>query len=176
MGRNEHALSRSHGHRDRVMPVGQEARDRVLEAFGPGELFVAQRRIAGVTARITRVVERQGRRSNVVAAAPHVGLFKPVALDRLGLVQALQRAVVPLVETPAPMDGNPHQVHLFENQPQGLDSPREHRGIGEVEGVPFLLEHAAGLDRFLDALVGEANVGPASKAVLFVPDALAVSQ
>ena len=51
----------------------------------------------------------------------------------------------------------------------------ERRGEGDVEGEPLRLELAAGLARFRDALLGQADVAPAGEQVLQVPFALAVA-
>ena len=50
------------------------------------------------------------------------------------LFEALERAVMALVEPPGVLDRQPHQVHLVEHDPEGPDRPFQHGDIGEVEG------------------------------------------
>ena len=85
----------------RAVPVGQHARQRVLERFGGRQLGDVDVGVARIEARMARIVERERRRRNVVAAAPDLHLRLAVLLDRLRLVESLQRAVVALVEPPA---------------------------------------------------------------------------
>ena len=54
------------------------------------------------------------RRRHVVRPAPDRDLVDAVLVDRLLLVEALERAVVPLVELPRLGDGDPHVVALLE--------------------------------------------------------------
>lgn len=95
-----------------VVPEGHHALERSLERLGNGRLLLQQRAVAHVVARVVRGVLLQRGRGDVVAAAPHVHLVLPVLGHRLVLVQALQRAVVPLVQLPRLLHRDPHQVHL----------------------------------------------------------------
>jgi hypothetical protein len=88
----------------------------------------------------------------------------------------LQGAVVALVESPAPLDGNPHQVHLFERNPERLDRPFENGSESDVELVALGPERASRFQGFLGSPLGEADVGPARETVLLVPRALAVTE
>ena len=56
---DEHALARADRRRDRLVPVRQEARDRVLERFGQRQLGGRERRVARIARRVARVVRRQ---------------------------------------------------------------------------------------------------------------------
>jgi hypothetical protein len=94
----------------------------------------------------------------------------------LGLVQALEGPVVALVEPPAAVHGDPHQVEPVEGQPEGADGPLEDGGVGHVEGEAGLGDLLGGPLGLLDALVGQVDVGPAREAVLLVPDGLAVAE
>ena len=51
----------------------------------------------------------------------------------------------------------------------------ERRGEGHIECEPLRLQLAAGLARFLDALLGQIDVAPAGEQVFQVPLALAVA-
>jgi hypothetical protein len=94
----------------------------------------------------------------------------------LGLVQALERSVVALVEPPALVHGQPEQVHALERDGERADRALQERGVGHVEGVALGAEEPRRLLRFPDALRREVDVRPAREPVLEVPRALAVPQ
>src|SRR5712671_5072798 len=121
---------------------------------------------------ITRI---ENGRWNVIAAAPDLDLGLAVLLDCLRLVESLQSAVVTLVEAPGGLDGNPHPVHLVENQPERADGALEDRRKRDIDRELFLQQLAAGLCSLPAALVRQVNVVPAGEQVLHVPDALAVT-
>jgi hypothetical protein len=103
------------------------------------------------------------------------GLLVAVPGGGLGLVEALQRPVVALVQAPVVLDRQPHHVHFIHRQPQRADRPLEHRGVGQVEGEAGLAQHAAGGPGFGDALFGQVDIGPAGEAVVEVPGGFAVA-
>ena len=86
--------------RDALLPEGQHARERVLQRLGGRQLLGRHLRVARIEARMARVVRAQRRRRHVVAAPPDLHLRGAVLRDGLRLVEALQRAVVALVEAP----------------------------------------------------------------------------
>ncbi|MNT13705.1 hypothetical protein D3C72_1486850 [compost metagenome] len=94
---------------------------------------------------------------------------------RLALVQALQGAIVALVQAPVVLDRQIHHVHLVERQPQGADGALQDGSVGHVERKTFLLEDLAGGLGFVDALFRQIDVGPAGEAVIEVPGGLAVT-
>ena len=59
---------------------------------------------------------------------------------RFGLVESLQGAVHPLVESPVLVDGDPVKVESLLDVEQGLDGPFEDTGVGHVEQETLLLE------------------------------------
>src|SRR5690606_34870204 len=73
--RDQHALTPADGGGDVALPVGQKARDRVLQALGRGDLFGLEVAIARVTPGPERIVLAHGRRGDVVAAAPDLDLL-----------------------------------------------------------------------------------------------------
>src|SRR5690606_20960327 len=99
----------------------------------------------------------------------------PVLRSRFGLVQALERAVMPLVEPPVPYHGDPHLVELIQHDPERADGPLQDRRVGDVELVVQVSQAARGLQGFFSPQVGEVDVGPSGEEVLQVPVALAVA-
>src|SRR5262245_1154480 len=116
------------------------------------------------------------RRRDVVASAPDLDLGLAVFRRRLRLVQALQSPVVTPVEPPVLLDREPELSHFFERQVQRPNGPRQQRCERDVEIVVAVFQQAARLTRFLHALFGQVDVGPARETVLFVPGAFAVSE
>src|SRR6478609_11251155 len=112
----------------------------------------------------------------VVAATPDLHLRLAMLLDGLRLVQALQRAVVALVQPPALLHRQPHAVHLVEGNPQGADGALQQRGVGVVEADAGGPEFAARLARLFTALIRKIDVVPAREQVGDVPLALAMAQ
>ena len=136
----------------------------------------AQPAVARIGAGIARVGFLERRRGDVVAPPPDQHLLVAVLRRGLRLVQALQCPVVPLVEPPRVLHGDPHQVQLVQGDPQGADRPLEDRRERDVERESLGLEQLAGPLRLGLPLVGQVDVGPAGEQVFLVPDALAVTQ
>src|SRR5450830_1466253 len=119
--------------------------------------------------------QQSGRLSDV-AAPPQFDLGITVFLRRLSFVESLQGSVVAFVEPPAADLRDPHEVHLVEGDPQRANGPLEDRDVRQVEGEPTLLQELACVVCLDDPLLGQINVGPAGKPVLFVPRAFAVPE
>ena len=173
---DEHALIVVDRRRDRLVPVRQEARDRVLQRFGERQLAALQVAVPRVVAGISRIVDGQGWRRDVVAAAPDFDLGVAVLGRRLRLVQALERAVVSLVQPPRLVHRDPHQIHVVERDPQRANRALQDRRVGEVEGVAAFLEQPAGLVRLFAPALGQIDVDPAGESVFLVPRAFAMTE
>ena len=93
----------------------------------------------------------------------------------LGLVQALQAAIVALVQPPVGGLRQPHPVHAVERDPQGADRPLQDRGEGVIELDPFRPQEITAALGLGDTGLGEVHVDPAREPVLPVPVALAVA-
>jgi hypothetical protein len=85
---------------------------------------------------VARVVGLERGRGDVVGPAPDLDLGLAVLLGGLGLVQALQRAVVTLVQAPLAVDGEPVEVQLAEDEPEerGKEGRKDGRWVEEWEG------------------------------------------
>jgi hypothetical protein len=175
MGGDEHALAAAKGGGDLGLPVGQEAGDGVFQALGLRHLFGPERGVAPIAPGEARIVARHGRRGNVVATTPDLDLIFAVLLDRLGLVEALQRPVHALVQAPGAVHGQPHLVGRLEHDPEGLDGALEQRGVRDIEREPLARDELAGVLGLAHAGLAERHVDPAGEAVFAVPLALAVA-
>ena len=82
---------------------------------------------------------------------------------------------MPLVQAPGVLHGNPHAVHFFKHRPQRLYGTAEYRGVGDVEAVTLRGEQLAGGLGFALTFGGQADIGPAGKAVFLIPDGFAMA-
>ena len=132
--------------------------------------------VARVVELRVRMVLGQRRRRGVVRAAPQHELLLTELGEGLGLVLALQRAVVALVEAPRAAHRDPHPVGLGERQLGGADRPALQRRVHDVRQQAVLDEQRPAAGRLGHALVGEIDVDPPGEQVLLVPLALAVAE
>ncbi len=160
---------------DRGVPVGEHPRDHVLEALRRGHL-VAEVGVPDVAGLGELVVGLDRRGRYVEGAAPEHELLLAVLLERLLLVLALERAVVPLVEPPRAAHRDPRPAGRFQRELGRPDRAPQHRGVHDVRQHPVLLEQLAGEDGLRLALRAQAYVDPAGEEPLVVPRALAVAQ
>jgi len=104
---------------DLFLEVGHEALDNVLQALRLWDLV--QIRVAGVVGLgVLGVIGKLGR-ARVIGTAPCHELVLAVLFLGLGLVQALQRTVVALVEAPVADDRDPVAVGRIQRDIGGAD-------------------------------------------------------
>src|SRR5262249_3170432 len=116
------------------------------------------------------------RRWDVVAAPPDVDLFVPVLGCRLGLAEALQVAVVALVQRLVLDDRKIGNAELAERDAERLLRAHQLRGEGAGEGALRVAESYSGGVRLGAPLLGQRDVDPAGEAVLEVPLRLSVAE
>gem|GEM_PF-7061317 len=171
-----HHLASSHqAGNDHFIPKGHGAGYRVFQGFTERDLRFFEVSITRVFAGIAFVVLTQGGRWHIIASAPDQHLFIAVFLGSFGLVQALQRAIMPFVQPPVVMNRSMHQIHLIQSEPEGADGTFEGGGVGFVKAEACRFQSASGLAGLHNPLFGKINVGPAGKEVCFVPQAFAVA-
>jgi len=103
------------------VPEREEPFDGIFEAFCKRDIFFIEVFVAGVIAGVTWVGFFKSGRSNVVASAPDVDLLWGVFLCGFGFIKALECTVVAFIEPPGINDGQIHQVHTVEDNPEGSD-------------------------------------------------------
>ncbi len=110
MSGDQDGLTRLQVGDDRVVPVRQHPLEDVLQALRSRQQLWGQSRVARVADLRELVVIGEGRRRCVVRTPPQHELLLAELVQCLFLVLALQRAVVPLVETPGTADRDPLTV------------------------------------------------------------------
>ena len=124
---------------------------------------------------MARVVVAQRWRSNVIASTPDLYLIGAMFGGGLCLVEALKFTVVAFIESPVAHNRNPHQVHLFHDEPKRTYRTSQHGRERDIERVAFGQHRLARLPGFEDALLGQIDVRPSGEEILEVPLALAVA-
>ena len=119
---------------DGVVPVGDHARDGVLQALGRRCDLATELRVALVVAGHRIVGGHGGGVTSYSAARPSPGPRRtPSAVSYLSLPSA-PRSGVRSGAKPA-RRGSTIRSISSQDDPQGLDGPLEDRGVGQVEGV-----------------------------------------
>lgn len=172
---DEYALAGEHLGANLVFEIGPGAGDRVLEAFGIGQLIGRDITVLLLGVGIARVVRLECRRADIEGAAPDEHLLVAVLRRGIGLVETLQRSVVALVELPGFDDGQPLAIHLAEHDVEGVDRALEARSVADVKVETGFFEGSTACCGFFAARVGELNIGPAGEQVELVPLGLSVT-
>ena len=175
VGGDQHLAAGADGRGNGVVPERQHAFHGVFQALGGRQLVGRDLGVAAVETGVALVVQRQRIGRDGVGTAPDQHLLVAVLGGRLGLVQALQGAVVTLVQAPVHAHRGVHGIHGVQGDPQGADGALEHGRVGQVEGVAFFLEQFARLAGLFAARVGQVDVGPAGETVFQIPLAFAVA-
>ena len=116
-----------------------------------------------------------GRRGGVRTAPQHELLVAVLFAD-LGLVLALQSAVVTLVETPVTLNRNPQTICGIQSDVGGVDGATQQGGEHDVRKDVLLLEQLAATLGFGFTLLGQRYVDPAGELVSFIPCALSMTE
>ena len=121
VGDHDDILACEHLRADSVVPVGQDTVHSDLERLSPGKDIGRQVSVPALKPWVSLVVQVQLRRRDVVAPAPLEHLLLAVLLSCLSLIEALQGAIVPLIESPGLVVGDPERVHLLHHRVLGLN-------------------------------------------------------
>jgi hypothetical protein len=74
------------------------------------------------------------------------------------------------------LNGNPHSIHFFKDEPQCLDGAFQDRRKRKIECVSFIVEQTPRRASFFDTEARKRNVSPACETVFLIPRALAMAQ
>src|SRR5260370_11042357 len=108
---------------------------------------------------------------DVIAAPPDLHLVLAKSLCRLPFVQALQRAVVPLVEPPAATDRYPGPAHLGQREVSGLDGADQDRCVDDGWRKAGSLHQPACIFSLGEPKLAHSHVGPPCAGASDVPRA-----
>ncbi len=176
MSGDQHSTTSAQVGNDGVVPVGQHPPDDILEAFRGGHLFRCQLRIPGVRRLRPLVVRIDRRWRSVIGTPPQHELLFAVLSQHLGLVLALQRTVVALVEAPMPAHWDPRSTGGMQRHLCGADRALEQRGVEHVGQDSLLGQHGTTAFGFGASLLGQVDVDPPGEQILRVPFALPVAE
>jgi len=176
MGCHEYSLIVPQIGYDGVVPVGQHACDNVFQAFRTRAGLGGQGRVPRVVELGELRVDVQFRRRGVVRTPPNHELLLAEFVADLGLVLALQRAVVAFVEPPRALDRDPVAVAAVQGEVRGVDGPPQHGGVDHIRQQVFALEQLGPPDRFGGALLSDVHIHPAGEQVFSVPFGFAMSK
>ena len=161
---------------DRVVPVRQQPRGHVAQRLSPRPGLRRDDCVAGIgKLGVPGAVSEPGRRG-VVKPAPRHALPLAGLHQHLGLVPALQRAVVIGVQPPGPPDRDPVPVTLGQGEVRSADRPALHGGVHQARQQPVRSQQPARLYRFSLPSLGQRHVHPAGKQIPGVPLALTMTQ
>ena len=73
------------------------------------------------------------------------------------------------VELPGANDGNPHQIHFIENDPQSSNRAFQNGGVGQVKSKTFFKKKVTGCISFFSSLIGQVDIGPTRKPIFQIP-------
>mmetsp|Transcript_19306 Transcript_19306/g.60738 ORF Transcript_19306/g.60738 Transcript_19306/m.60738 type:complete len:288 (+) Transcript_19306:232-1095(+) len=153
MGRDEDARAAAHRGHDGVLPVREDALLAHAERLARRVDVGSERLVSPVPARPERVIlpHRDGR---LVEAAAELlqELLAHLSLHLL-LRHALERAVVPLVESPRPLHLDPVLIARVQHRPERPDRPLQQGGVRLVELEPVPFQHQSRVNRLIATLL-----------------------
>ena len=173
MGSNQHGLSGLELRLDSGLEVRLHTLNNVGQALGFRNRIAGVARVVVLGVLVVRV--DLGRRGGVRTAPQHE-LFIAVLFADLGLVLALQSAVVTLVETPVTLNRNPQTICGIQSDVGGVDSATQQGGEHDVRKDVLLLEQLAATLGFGFTLLGQRYVDPAGELVGLIPCALSMTE
>jgi len=123
-----------------LMPVGTYSIESVLEGFASRWLRQTQRTVSRHQFLVAKIIAFHEWRWCCVTPSPDAHLFVAVLLSGGLLVEALQGAVMTLVEAPGAVDGDPHQVQIVQDNSEGPDCPLQHGRVANVKDESMVSE------------------------------------
>lgn len=161
------------GHQNRS-PQRYHARHDVLQTFGCRKYRRVEVYIPRVVGGMfgTRAIHGRGR--YVETSSPQLGLFDTMALCRLFLVEALQRPVVALIESPVANGFHVGLTKLLQCAPIGFYCAGQEGGEHDVEMQSGMSKGATCFVGLRFALRTERYVVPTSEQIAGIPRTLAV--
>ena len=136
--RNHHSTTGAYGWGNRIFPKWQDTLDRVFQTLCRRQLLRGQARIARVKLGMPGIIERERVGSDCIGASPDEYLLIAILGSRFSLIQALERAIMTLIEAPIVVNGQIHGIHRIQGNPERTDGAFEHRGKGDIKFVTLV--------------------------------------
>ena len=136
---------------DTVGRINQAFRERKIRSLHLA--FFDQILIKLLIARETGIIGSELRRLNVGRTTPDVHLFIAPLHSGFGFVEALESAIMPLIETPRIMFFDFAFAQFGEHDIHRAIGPRKHRAESDVEAIAVFLERLARFVGLFDAIL-----------------------
>mmetsp|Transcript_104605 Transcript_104605/g.207722 ORF Transcript_104605/g.207722 Transcript_104605/m.207722 type:complete len:235 (+) Transcript_104605:323-1027(+) len=154
---------------DLLFPIRHYTFNRVLEALREGNVSFWQLSILWVPTWMEFAILCNWWWRHVEAASPDLHLLFPVLQSSFLLVQARERSVHTLIQTPAFGDWRVQLVRLLQHNIASLHCTLQHRGVACIEPEPIPPDQLPRLLGFNLAFFGQVYVHPACESVIHVP-------
>jgi hypothetical protein len=174
--RYENGFPHSKGRCDVFVPTRQNSFHGVFQAFRGRELLGEQGLIAQIVTGMPRIFHLKSGRPDVVATPPQIDLSFAILLRCFRFIQPLQGPIMPLIQAPIFVDGNPHEFHLIKHNPQGPNGTLQNRGERHVKHNPMFLQNSSGISYLFFAAIEQIDICPTGKEVLLIPLTLPMPQ
>ena len=172
---DENGLAGFEVRNDDVFEIRHHAGDARLQGLGRGKFVCRDGLEHLLVLRVALVIVSQFGRSDVEGTSPDLDLVVAVLGGGLGLVEALEHAVMLLVQLPCADDRDVLLIELAKDVVCGMDGSLEVRGVADVEFEAFFFQQLTAAFGFFDTGFGQIDIGPAGEQVGLVPLGLTVS-
>lgn len=112
---------------------------------------------------------------HLIAAPPQFHVCLTEFGDGFRFIEPLKPAIVALIQAPTRLSRYPHEIHLIHDNPKGSNRTLQNRSIGDIKCKAMFAEDLASSPSLIESFRGKIDIGPTSKPVLAVPDALSVA-
>ena len=117
-------FNRGHNH---IFPVRYNTLYCVFEALGQRQLLARHMGVTRVVGRVHLAARIQWIGGSRIRTSPHQDLLIAVLGGGFGFVQALQCAIVTLIQMPIGLHWNIRLIHFIEHAPERVNRAFEHR-------------------------------------------------
>lgn len=175
VGDNDDILVIENHGADSVMPEWEYAVNSGFERLGTWKSILWEACVLLGESWMSFVISAKLWRWDVIRSSPLQYLRFTVFGGGFGLVESLKSTIVPLVQSPVLVVGNPGQIELVGDCVVCLDGSLENGAIANIEMETLFSEEGSSFNGLADSVFGERNIMPSSESVLAIPGRLSVS-
>jgi hypothetical protein len=106
---------------------------------------------------------------DIIRSSPNKNLVFAVLFGSLGFIQALQSAVMSLVESPVLVMRNPGEIKLIRDGVVSLDGSLQDRCESNIKSETLFSQHFAGFNSLCNSVLGKRHILPPGEDVFFIP-------